>query len=240
MDDVQFATGGNATDAFAKHPFFPLDVAISRYAPNSISGPVLVGYFAVGCSFIFLTTLLLIQRSRSNLSRGDTLATLWFALCGCIHSFFEGYFALNFLDMASQMDLFGQLWKEYSLSDSRYMTQDSFVVCMETMTAVLWGPLSFLCAYYIVTGHPLRHPLTIIISVGQIYGDILYYATCSFSSLVFKVVYCRPEDFYFWMYYVLCNAFWIVIPGTLTTQSIIACKRAFEYVQAAPKDKKAL
>ncbi|KPM40258.1 hypothetical protein AK830_g6262 [Neonectria ditissima] len=240
MDAVSFATGGNASAGLASHPFFPLDVAISRYAPNSISGPVLVGYFALGVCFIFLTTLLLVQRSRSNLTTGETWATLWFAVCGCIHTFFEGYFALNFLDMASQMDLFGQLWKEYSLSDSRYMTQDSFVVCMETITAVFWGPLSFLCAYYIVTDHPMRHPLTIIISLGQIYGLILYYATCSFSSVVFQVVYCRPEDFYFWMYYVLCNAFWIFFPGALMWSSIVECKRAFEHLQATTKNKKTL
>lgn len=39
--------------------------------------------------------------------------------------------------MGKMQDLFGQLWKEYSLSDSRYLTQDNaFVLCMETITAV--------------------------------------------------------------------------------------------------------
>lgn len=33
-------------------------------------------------------------------------------------------------------DLFGQMWKEYSWSDSRYLTSDAFVLCMETVTAV--------------------------------------------------------------------------------------------------------
>lgn len=55
---------------------------------------------------------------------------------GCIHLFFEGYFAYNFRRMGGMQDLFGQLWKEYSLSDSRYLTQDAFVLCMETITAV--------------------------------------------------------------------------------------------------------
>jgi cholestenol delta-isomerase len=55
---------------------------------------------------------------------------------GCIHLFFEGYFAYNFRNMGRMQDLFGQLWKEYSLSDSRYLTQDAFVLCMETITAV--------------------------------------------------------------------------------------------------------
>jgi cholestenol Delta-isomerase len=38
--------------------------------------------------------------------------------------------------MGSRKDLFGQLWKEYALSDSRYMYSDPFVLCMETWTAV--------------------------------------------------------------------------------------------------------
>jgi cholestenol delta-isomerase len=34
-------------------------------------------------------------------------------------------------------DFFAQLWKEYALSDSRYLFSDPFVLCMETWTAVL-------------------------------------------------------------------------------------------------------
>jgi hypothetical protein len=33
-------------------------------------------------------------------------------------------------------DFFGQLWKEYALSDSRYMTSDPLVLCMESLTMV--------------------------------------------------------------------------------------------------------
>lgn len=55
---------------------------------------------------------------------------------GTIHFFFEGYFALNHTRMGAAQDLFGQLWKEYALSDSRYLTSDPFVLCMESITAV--------------------------------------------------------------------------------------------------------
>lgn len=53
-----------------------------------------------------------------------------------IHLFFEGYFVINHYRMPRQQDLFGQLWKEYAYSDSRYLASDSFVLCMETVTAV--------------------------------------------------------------------------------------------------------
>lgn len=38
--------------------------------------------------------------------------------------------------MAGKKDLFGEMWKEYAFSDSRYITLDAFVVCMEATTAV--------------------------------------------------------------------------------------------------------
>lgn len=42
--------------------------------------------------------------------------------------------------MGPAQDLFGQLWKEYAFSDSRYLTSDPFVLCMETVTAVCVSP----------------------------------------------------------------------------------------------------
>jgi cholestenol Delta-isomerase len=50
--------------------------------------------------------------------------------------FFEGYYIYNFRNIATLNHFFAQLWKEYSYSDSRYLTQDPFVFCMETITAV--------------------------------------------------------------------------------------------------------
>lgn len=221
-----------------EHPYFPLGALMTNYAPNTIASPILVLYFALGSAAILGTASIIISRARPGLSSCETWAALWFVLCGFIHFFFEGYFAYNFHQMPSRTDLFGQLWKEYALSDSRYLTQDSFVVTMETVTAVCWGPLSFVCAWAIVTSHPIRHPLQLIISLGQFYGDVLYYATCTFAVFVNGVHFCRPEDFYFWAYYFLCNFFWIVIPGMLMWSSIKATSSAFAKVQALEKGKK--
>ena len=41
--------------------------------------------------------------------------------------------------MGGAQDVFGQLWKEYALSDSRYLTSDTLVLCMETITVVSWA-----------------------------------------------------------------------------------------------------
>ena len=78
---------------------------------------------------------------------------------------------------------------------------------------VLWGPLSLLMPYLITVRHPLRHPLQAIISLGQLYGDVLYYATSMFNFYHKNLTYCRPEAYYFWFYFVFMNSIWIVIPG---------------------------
>ncbi|KAH7322693.1 Emopamil-binding protein [Stachybotrys elegans] len=220
------------------HPYSPLGVSVPGYVVNSMSMPALVGAFAAGTSLMLLATLSVAKMVRPSIGTGPLLATMWFVVCGFIHFFFEGYFARNFMDMASQTDLFGQLWKEYSLSDSRYLTQDSFVVCMEAITALFWGPLSFYCAYCILVDHPHRHPVQLIVSLGQLYGDVLYYATCLFEHTVYGIFYCRPESFYFWAYFVFCNAFWIVIPLILLWGSVKEMAAAAAKVKALEKASK--
>jgi len=209
------------------HPFFPISAPVPNYVAVSTPTAVLLTIFFGTLAVILGATKFSLERYRPSLPSGEVWAATWFILCGFIHSFFEGYFSINSLHMATRTDLFGQLWKEYALADSRYMTRDSFVVCMESVTAYFWGPLSFLCAYYITIGHPLRHPLQLVISVGQLYGLILYFATCSFEELVHGVVVSRPEWAYYSMYYIACNAFWFFIPGYLIYRSCREISRAF-------------
>ena len=52
---------------------------------------------------------------------------------------------LNHSSLAGQQTLFAQLWKEYSLSDSRYLTSDPFMVSVETITVV--SPIISLTQY---------------------------------------------------------------------------------------------
>lgn len=69
-------------------------------------------------------------------------------------------------------------WKEYSKADSRYATRDSFIISMEAITAFVWGPLCPLVVYGIFARSAWRYTLMVIVSLGQIYGDVLYYGTC--------------------------------------------------------------
>ncbi|CAI6336238.1 unnamed protein product [Periconia digitata] len=222
-------------NALPLHPYYPVEATIVGYAANKWNTLELCSLFASGCAVIFAITYLIVKRVRPGLSMGDLTTILWFVLCGFIHFFFEGYFAVNFRSMGGMQDLFGQLWKEYALSDSRYLTQDAFVLCMETITAVCWGPMSFITAGFIATDHPLRYAFQIIVSLGQLYGDVLYYATSMFDHYLLDRAYSRPEAFYFWCYFVLMNAFWIVIPLFLICTGVAATWRAFDALNKAER-----
>ncbi|KAF4624860.1 hypothetical protein G7Y89_g13309 [Cudoniella acicularis] len=197
------------------HPYFPEGLLLSGgiYVPNTFGAISLVIAFAGGCFFILGTALIVANWVNPNLKTSDRGLILWFTLCGMIHLFFEGYFVLNHNHMASRTDFFGELWKEYSLSDSRYLFSDPFVLCMETWTAITWGPLSFLTAVLITKDSPYRHPVQALVSTGQFYGDLLYYMTSLFDYFYSGKSFYRPEPYYFWFYFIFMNAFWIVIPS---------------------------
>ena len=106
--------------------------------------------------------------------------------------------------------------KEYAKSDSRYLTHDSFVVPMETFTAFVEGPLALVTAYGILYDRPYRWVLQILVSFGELYGDILYYASAWWHDFPHS----RPEPLYFWFYFFFMNFLWIVLPFILIVQAV--------------------
>jgi cholestenol delta-isomerase len=106
---------------------------------------------------------------------------------------------------------------------------------MLTACKAFWGPLSFVTAALIATDHPLRHSFQVIVSLGQLYGDVLYYATSMFDHYILNLSYSRPEAAYFWGYFVFMNSFWIVIPLYLLCSSVGETWRAFEALERADR-----
>lgn len=232
------------------HPYYPIDAEIPGYSANESSLVTILGTAAAGSAVLLGTMLAGISFARPSLSKADRTALLWFMLCMCgfyanfamgatkltakagsLHCFFEGYFITHHDRMGGAQNLVGQLWKEYALSDSRYMTSNTLVLCMETITVVspmlrstltspvtnkskfVWGPLCFCVAYSIFSKHSMRHPLQIVVCVSHVYGDVLYYSTSLVDLYAKGVSYCRPEAYYFWVYYFGMNFIWIVVPA---------------------------
>ncbi|PLN83420.1 Emopamil-binding protein [Aspergillus taichungensis] len=220
------------------HPYYPLDAQIKGYVANEASIFKLLGAASIVAVSLLGTTFTLVTIARPSLNNADRLAILWFVLSGAIHCVFEGYFMLNHDRMASAQDLIGQLWKEYALSDSRYLTSDTLVLCMETMTVLLWGPLCLWVAYAVFSRSSLRHPLQLTACMAHLYGDSLYYATSLYDHYAHDRPYSRPEPYYFWVYYFLMNFIWIVIPLYYFVQSVRAVSNAFQRLTDLSRERK--
>ncbi|KAI9650940.1 hypothetical protein NHQ30_000975 [Ciborinia camelliae] len=137
------------------HPYHPVDIHLSgKFVANTFSPSTLIIAFGTTWAVLLGATLFAVRRFYPRLSIKDQGFVLWFVLsksgmrlwlsviksdiwiAGSIHIFFEGYFVYNHARMASMTDFFGQLWKEYALSDSRYMSSNSFLLTIETWTVV--------------------------------------------------------------------------------------------------------
>lgn len=67
--------------------------------------------------------------------------------------------------------------------------------------------LSMFGRYAIATGKPYSHILQFAISLGQLYGTAVYFITSLLEGDNFAA-----SRYYYYAYYVIANAAWIVIP----------------------------
>ncbi|KAI1319527.1 hypothetical protein EDD11_003797 [Mortierella claussenii] len=210
------------------HPYYPLDLILDHYVPNTYSmKDTLTVLFSTFGAITVGALALSYQRRHSTLKGlSSQLTFLWFVMCGFIHFFLEGYFGVYHKTLAGDQFPLAQVWKEYALSDSRYLSSDSFVLIMERITAFAWGPLAFYCAYTMYYNRPARHVAQLIISLGQLYGCALYYAT----TMVEGSPHCDPHPYYYYFYFGFFNIFWMVIPIILMHNSIKHLYRAMKFV----------
>ncbi|RYP17502.1 hypothetical protein DL765_004466 [Monosporascus sp. GIB2] len=200
------------------HPYYPEGVSIPEYAPNELPVPVLIAALGGMLGFALLGSSIVALRVNPALTKSNLAVFCWFMLW---------YFVLNHATLASSQSLFAQLWKEYALSDSRYLTSDFFMLSVESITALLWAPLCFLCALTTALPRsPLRHPLRIAACMAHLYGVALYYATSLCELHYAGRSHSRPEPLYFWGYYVGFNLPWVVVPCGILADSFATVTRA--------------
>ncbi|KAF3072821.1 3-beta-hydroxysteroid-Delta [Trichoderma lentiforme] len=223
------------------NPYYPLGVSIPNYRPNDLPLSRSLPVFGALIGAVVVSAYLLAgsgSGSRRRVRPIDRFAASWFALCGFLHIAFEGYYILYRTSISSKNTLFAQLWKEYTLSDSRYLTSDIFTVCVETITVLAWGPLSLITLLCICTNHPSRHLFQIVVCVAHLYGVALYYATNWAEQRFHGVSYSRPEFLYFWIYYVGFNAPWAIVPFFLLADSYRRIVTAFRALHEKESEQK--
>ncbi|KAF9930619.1 hypothetical protein FBU30_000245 [Linnemannia zychae] len=217
--------------AHTPHPYYPRDLILDHYVPNTYTMKDTLTLLFSTFGTIIVGALALSYRVRHSNIRGigNQLTFVWFVMCGFIHLFLEGYFGINHRTLAGDQHPLAQVWKEYSLSDSRYLSSDSFVLIMERITAFAWGPLAFFTAYAMYNKLPSRYIAQLFISVGQLYGTVLYYAT----TMVEGSPHCDPHPYYYYFYFVFFNFFWMIIPSILIHNAIKNLYRAMKAAHVA-------
>ncbi|KAI0439292.1 Emopamil binding protein-domain-containing protein [Xylaria telfairii] len=215
------------------HPYHPLSVSIPGYEENAAPVTVLIAALGGTLGFAVLSAALVARKCNPGLRASGVAVFCWFVMNACLHCVFEGYFVLNHETIASSQSLLAQLWKEYALSDSRYLTSDFFMLSVESITVFFWGPLCLANAIATARNSSSRHVLRIIACVAHLYGVALYYATSQCELYFSGRSHSRPEFLYFWVYYVGFNLPWAIVPALLLIDSAKAVTRAMRALDKA-------
>ncbi|KAL8329289.1 hypothetical protein RB597_004836 [Gaeumannomyces tritici] len=190
------------------HPYLPTEAVIAGYAANETPLPKILIKFSLRIVAVLLSSIALSRQFNPRLRLADLLAVSWFSLNGYLHLFFESYFVLNAATLAGSQSLLAQLWKEYALSDSRYLTSDTFVWTIEAISVLL-------------------------LSMAHIYGVALYYGTSTVDLASKGIAHSRPEFLYFWVYYVGMNLPWAVVPAGFIFSSVRKICKALDVAERA-------
>ncbi|XP_075346635.1 3-beta-hydroxysteroid-Delta(8),Delta(7)-isomerase [Mycteria americana] len=214
--------------ATTAHPYWPRSLPLPGYVASTRPGWQCAGAVAAaGAGLLALGWALGGARGGAAQSPARRLALGWFLMCAGVHGILEGYFSLRHRELPADTGLLADVWKEYAKADSRYMTSDDFTVAMETVTAWAWGPLSFLTFLAFLRRHPTRYVLQLLVSLGQLYGDVLYFATEARAGWSHS----DPRPLYFWGYFVGLNGLWVLVPGALLADAcrqLAAAQRAVD------------
>ncbi|XWS44583.1 hypothetical protein CRYUN_Cryun15aG0059300 [Craigia yunnanensis] len=193
-----------------EHPYVPRDLQLPGYVSLSLSQSAIITVF--GISSLLVVSLVWLLSGRSpNLSKLDRLLMCWWAFTGLTHMILEGYFAFSPEFYKDKTGFYlAEVWKEYSKGDSRYAGRDTAIVTVEVITSVLEGPPSLLAVYAIATGRGYSYILQFAISLGQLYGTLVYFITAYLDGDNFAA-----SPFYYYAYYIFANSFWILIPSLI-------------------------
>lgn len=217
------------------HPYIPADIELPGYQPHVIPYETILTIFFGGSALVVAAMFYITGRFK-YLTTAERLWAGWWMCTGIIHLVIEGTVVANskFYEDTSG-NILTEIWKEYAKADSRYATRDAFIVQMEGVTAFAWGPACFLIVYGILYRKAFRFTAMLLVSLGQLYGDVLYYLTCWHEGFG---KHTRSEPLYFWAYFVGANAIWIVVPTICIVYSAVHVNAAVAAAGGASKKSK--
>ncbi|OMP08392.1 Emopamil-binding protein [Corchorus olitorius] len=204
-----------------EHPYIPRDLKLPDYVPVSLPQSTILAVYGLA-SLLVVSLVWLFSGGSRRLNKLDRLLMCWWAFTGLTHIILEGYFAFSPEFYKDKTGFFlAEVWKEYSKGDSRYAGRDTAIVTVEGITSVLEGPASLLAVYAIAKGKAYSYILQFAISLGQLYGTLVYFVAAILDGDNFAM-----SPFYYYAYYIFANSFWIWIP-------LLICIRCWKKISLA-------
>ncbi|KAI9293597.1 hypothetical protein K502DRAFT_293501, partial [Neoconidiobolus thromboides FSU 785] len=189
------------------HPYYPPTLSLPHYIENTYATTYLLSSVFIYFLMVFIPIQILSSTNRSLTFLGK-LSLFWYVLNFLLHLIFEGYYIFNYGKIHENNGFMAQLWKEYSLADSRYLIKDGMTFSLELITVIIIAPLCFINSMFIYCNSIKQYPLTIIIESFHLFSVSVYFI----SAYLENMIYTRPETLYYYVYFWLMNAPWIMIP----------------------------
>ncbi|EPS59733.1 hypothetical protein M569_15071, partial [Genlisea aurea] len=208
------------------HPYIPRDLVLPDYVPCFLPQSTIISVYGI-ISLLVVSFMWILSGFIRRVPKIDRVLMCWWIFTGLTHIILEGYFAFTpqFYKEKTPHYL-AEVWKEYSKGDSRYAGRDPAIVAIEAITAAVEGPACLLSVYAIATRRPYRHILQIAISLGQLYGTAVYFATAVLEGDNFAA-----SEFHYYAYYVFANAWWVLIPSVIVVRSWRKISAAFHTLE---------
>ncbi|XP_024536757.1 probable 3-beta-hydroxysteroid-Delta(8),Delta(7)-isomerase [Selaginella moellendorffii] len=192
-----------------------MEETIPGFVPAQLSIASILAVYG-SASALVIASIWILSRKYRYLGATDRLLMCWFAFSGLTHIILEGYFVFT-PDFYKQKEIcfLSEVWKEYHNGDSRYGARDPTVVIVEGITSVLAGPACLLAVYAIAKRKSYQYTLQLAVSLGQLYGDIVYFGQPILAGKEFS----KGGLLYYWFYYIFMNGIWVVIPLPIVVRS---------------------
>ncbi|KAI6027644.1 Emopamil-binding protein [Pisolithus microcarpus] len=149
----------------------------------------------------------------------DRLTFAWLTFDGTMHLIFEGsflYLSTFGKSVNTSTGVFAEMWKEYTLADTRWGVADPTVVSLEILTVLGGVPLCWYILSLLVKNDPARHYWIVVLSVAELYGGWMTFCP---EWLIGSPSLNTSNALFLWVYLVFMNSIWVVIPLWLMVDS---------------------
>jgi len=168
----------------------------------------------------------------------DRFTFVWLAFDAMIHFSFEGsflYLSTFGRQVNTSVGPFAELWKEYTLADKRWGFADETVVSLEILTVLGAGPLCCYILKQLVRDDPARHYWIVVLSTAELYGGFMTFCP---EWLTGSPNLDTSNPLYLWVYLILMNTIWVVIPLWLMYDSYGHITNSIRSAQAGARAKR--